>query len=1184
MHLTYFNQTKRRILIILLSFICLCPSPANAQQLKLSCKETPLKTVLKEITRQTGYSFAYSDALKQVNTSITCNINSNEPIAKVLSTLLNGKGISFTITGKQIILAPDNIAIKDDGTTQKPRIVIIKGKVTDETGEPLPGAAIQNKSTGKYSAADLDGAYSIEAVPGDMIMIRSIGMKDLEQEYAGKSNVLNVVLLSDIVKLDDVIVTGYQTISKERSAGSYAIVKGDKVSDNAVFRGDLGKSLEGVSAGLSVNSSDGEQGVTMRGLNSLNSNKSVLYVVDGVAMEESVINNMINYNDVNSITFLKDATAASIWGARAANGVVVITTKNGSRNKKVEITYDGSFTYKGTPDLDYFDNMSSDMYVKNMKEIFNPKVYTWDAATTTTLGAGGKPQPLISRHEQILYDHSRGLLSEDQMNKRLGELSSLSNKEQIEKYLYSKKMRTSHSLTLSGGSNNYRYYTSMLYEYNQNENRGKDNRYAINLKQEINLTKWLTLDGTINVSYLDKNTGAALINTSPTSLLPYAMLKDENGNNLPHTDLLIYDGVRQRMEKEGGVSLAYTPLDELSLNSNKSNILNVRTNVGAKINLFKGLTFDSRYQYQSSSGHQDIMADEQSYETRLERLQFTARPTAGQKVGKAYLPSKGSVYTNAHTLNSEWTFRNQFIYDNTFAKKHQLNILAGTEVRNSQYKNVANKVRGYNPQTLTFTVVDEATLGNVGVLDPVYPNSGYLKTQMLTKNSFTTGEIEKRFVSFYGNASYSFDSKYTLNASLRVDQSNLFGSDPSVQFRPLWAVGGAWNMKGERFLKDVSFLSMLSLRASYGLGGNSPDPGLGGPYDILLPATSMIFPNLGYNVITPANDKLTWEQTTTFNIGVDFGFLKNRLTGKIEFYNRKTTDLLAFAQTNPVTGWESALSNIGSLYNRGIEVTLSSVNIQNSKFRWSTDFVFTYNKNKITELYDKEGLLPGNMIYKTYVENYSASSLFAFQWAGLDKMGDPQAYDNGKKVKLIEDMENLESVPYLGTTQPKFFGALTNTFSFCNFDLSFMLVYNLGHKMRNDVNDFRRERSFGNIHKDFDQRWRQEGDVTNVPSYVTTTNDETKRRYYSFYKFADINVLSASYIKLRDLTLSYSLPERACAKIGVGAFRIKFQVGDLFTITSNKEGIDPEYFNLRGGYRTAKFGPSYSFGINLRFR
>ena len=509
------------------------------------------------------------------------------------------------------------------------------------------------------------------------------------------------------------------------------------------------------------------------------------------------------------------------------------------------------------------------------------------------------------------------------------------------------------------------------------------------------------------------------------------------------------------------------------------------------------------------------------------------------------------------------------------------------EVRSAKVNYQSTNLRGYNPQTMTYTSYDELSLSNVGVKNPIIPST--TGTAKLNGQSNSFSEVEKRYVSMYANGAYTYLGRYSLNGSIRIDRSNLFGSDHSVQFKPIWSVGTAWLIGEEAFMKEAEWLNRLNLRLSYGLGGNSPDLGLGGPYDILYPVNNSVFSTLGqgYVVLTPANDKLCWEKTRIFNIGADVAVLNNRLSGSLDIYFKNTTDLLGNIALHPSTGWVSALSNFGSMRNRGFELAVNSHNIAGRDFNWMTNLTLTYNKNKVTELYVEDGNAPSAVIHKNFVEGYAAQSLFAYRWAGLDEMGDPQVYnENGEKVKLSKDLTDVSALRCMGSMQPLWYGGLTNTFSYKDFSLSFMFIYNLGHKMRNDVNSFWSGRLSSNIHQDFEQRWRQPGDeqFTDIPSYVANTQESVSRRNTDFYRYADINVLDASYIKLRDLSLYYTLPQTVCNKIACDNVRFRLQMSNLFYWAANGEGIDPEAQNLRYGGRTTQFGPSCSIGVTINFK
>jgi outer membrane receptor protein involved in Fe transport len=420
-----------------------------------------------------------------------------------------------------------------------------------------------------------------------------------------------------------------------------------------------------------------------------------------------------------------------------------------------------------------------------------------------------------------------------------------------------------------------------------------------------------------------------------------------------------------------------------------------------------------------------------------------------------------------------------------------------------------------------------------------------------------------------------------------MDQSNLFGSDPSVQYKPIWAIGGAWKISEEEFMSSQSWLNDLSLRASYGLAGNSPDPGLGGKYDILNAGTSPGFETPGYVIITPGNDKLTWEKTRTVNVGFDTRFIDNRISLSMDYYHKKTTDLLGYIALNPTSGWPFTLVNLGAMTNEGFEISLNTHNIKGKDFNWYTTFTFSHNKNEITKLEVETPYTFSSMPREgNYVEGYSANSLFAYRYAGLDSNGNPQVYDKeGNVVAGIDSpMLSTDDVAYMGTTVPKFYGGLGNRFTYKSLELSFLFVYNLGHVMRKDANTFWGGRPTGNFHNDFDKRWRNPGDeaFTNVPKYSAIPDPDNRT---SLYYYADCNVLNASYIKLRDLALSWNVDPQICRKIYLEGVKLTFHISNLFYWAANNEGIDPEAYNLSlfTNNRRDKYGPTYSIGLTVNF-
>ncbi|WP_279109084.1 SusC/RagA family TonB-linked outer membrane protein [Butyricimonas virosa] len=1179
----FLIKMKLPLFLLMILFLSV-NTVAFSQTAKISVNftETPLSEVFAELGKQAKMVFLYDHKLVESKGKVSLKAD-NQELEKVLKGFLPTLGLTYVFEDSVVVIrkAPVDCPLK--------AVRMITGVVTDETGQPLPGVHVVIKGSHKGVATDVNGKFNVAVEDGTkpVFVLSFVGMEPQELKVSEKDN-YKVVLTAKLQKFDDVIVTGYQTISRERSAGSYSRVSGEEVSKKANLTGNILETLEGLTPGLSVNYGIGEDKFLIRGTTSINSSTEPLIVVDGVALEEGNIEELINSNDIESVTFLKDATSASIWGARAANGVIVITTKSGKTgDHRLKITYDGSFTYKGLPDFGYRGLMNSEQIIQSAKEIFDPEAYPWATVTTKNGGA------LVYPHEIPLYQYANGEIDEIERDRQLDALAKLNNRSQIEKYLLQPALFTKHTVSFSGAANNiYSIYGSVGYEYNQSIERTNTNKIMLNFKHNIQLKKWLKIDLTTNLSVQNVKTGLMPAYTNENTILPYEMLADEEGNPIDHSHTVFYKDYQDELETKSLLDLSYVPLDDMKEGFNKSKSVNGRVNLGIAINLIKGLKYEGRFQYQQNYSKSELFYSQNSSLVRIELARYTKPANPPSTTAPTYyLPTTGGRYTLANIDGMNWTIRNQFNYDRVFGKdKQQITAIAGMEIQSGVSTSNSNTRRGYDPQSQTYQAYDEKELATNGVSGAVYSNFGTPRNTLVTK-MFSQSETEKRFVSFYSNVAYTYNSKYTLNGSIRVDQSNLYGSDPSVQFKPIWSVGVAWNLKRESFMDQIDFLNRLDFRFSYGLGGNSPKPGKGGPYNLLNAKASTMFAGLGigYDIMYPANDKIHWERTRTINGGIDVAIFNNRITASIDVYHKLTTELLATKPTDQTLGWESFYTNFGDMKNQGFEVSLRTKNIFTRNFSWSTVLTMTNNRNKVLKLNLDGAMTAGKKVYMDYIEGYAGNSLFAYRWAGLSEEGNPQVYNaEGEIISDYQDESLTEdAVKFMGVTQPKWYGALTNNFSYKGFDFSFMLVYNFGHKMRRDVNNFWYGRLARNVSKKFLDRWREPGDekYTDVPKYVSkTVENKTKSRDITFYELADINVLDASYVKLRDITLSYSLPKSLCDKLFMDRITLRAQASNLFLIAANNDGIDPEYHHYRSGLRGTKYGPSWSFGLTINFK
>ncbi|MBQ0043704.1 MAG: SusC/RagA family TonB-linked outer membrane protein [Bacteroidales bacterium] len=1172
------KKTKR---IILLCISLMMGMALHAQsRYSVFVDNQPLSTAMKLISAQSEYKFVYNNDLIDVSKIISVDAESDS-IAEILNEVFGPCGVKYTIMGKQIALSVPEVAQAQVANGVRTRLV--QGTVTDNTGDPLAGADVMIAGSRNGTFTDMNGRYSLE-VPSDpntTLVFNFIGMREVSEQI-GKRSTINVILEEEASALDQIVVTGYQTLSRERSAGSFSSVGGAEVRSQANVEGNILRSLEGRAAGLSVTQTGDGVRYLIRGVSSINSKTDPLFIVDGVAMTKSQMDKMVNPNDVESINFLKDATAASIWGAQAANGVIVVTTKTGSASNKLTVSYNGSFTFHGKPNYSYMNMMDSRAFIDSVVDCFDPQTYKWEDINKSIYGLTRGDYRVVLPHENALYKYYRNEISIDERDAILDGLSSVNGRKNYEKAFMSNSYITNHSLSFSGGNDRSNFYASLEYQRNKGAYKNSTDDYKFFFRDVFHIAKWATLD----ISLTAYHSKGITYSTPNVSDIPYISYYDENGREMSHTDYIMTPLYQATVESAAGVKLDYYPVSEFNKDYTVNKSTGVNANGGLKINFTKFLSYEGRFQYSTTRGGSEHFVPSDSFIVRSQRAQATNMD------GESFLPSTGGYYTVGNSNETAYTVRNQLNLDLHLNDKmsHGITALAGFEFSDRLSRGYNSFLRGYDYQTMEHIAYDEYFLSTEGVKNPVLPSYATATINRFEPNSFTQNETEYRFVSMYANAAYTLQEKYSANASIRVDQSNLFGSDPSVQFKPIWSVGAIWNAGKEDFIRSNGWINRLNIRASFGYAGNSPNPGEGGPYDILTSYADVAYSEygLGYMIATPANDKLSWEKTRTINFGVDFAFLGNRLDGSIDLYDKRTTNLLSQVPVDPTTGFKTVLSNLGTMTNRGVELSLSSLNIQTALFQWTTDFNFTFNANKLVEMYLNEPESPYIMADKHYWVGYPFGTLFAYRWAGLDpEDGMPRVYNSkGEAVRSITDIDTTDVVDYKGTTVPPVFGSLSNTFRYGNFDLNVMFVYNLGHKMRSDICNKNSYRFCENIHNDFAKRWQNPGDeaFTDVPAYYSLKDSSINESDLTYlYRYADVNVLSASYIKLREVSFGYRLPSRVCKRLNAQSASVRLIASNLATIAFNGRGIDPESASLSYGGRTDKYHPYISASLNVEF-
>lgn len=1150
-----------------------------AQKITLNTKNTPIEKVLQSIRDQSGYEFLY-DLNDIKNHKVTVSLI-NGSVDEAMKQLVRDLPLTYQIVKNNVVLGRKKPSFLDQVIDRFANIDV-HGRVLDEENKPLSGAKVKVKGSNQSTVTDQKGEFYLPSVSDkEVLVITYIGY--VQRELKAAQNIGDVLLSLSDNKLEEVNVTvntGYQTLSKERSAGSFAkpdmsIVKNRSTSMNILQR------LDGLIPGLTVNNSpkSSENPFLIRGLstigvkdewgNEIGSNRNPLYVVDGIAIDNV---SSINPQDVADITVLKDATAASIWGARASNGVIVITTKKGTPNAKVKVTCDGFVNFQGKPDLGYLPRMTSKEFIEAAKEVYTKEYTRLNPWSTVTGFIGGNG---LAPHEVILYNEHRGIVSEAQANKSLDSLAGINNRQQIKDLFYRNAALTNHTISLSGGGKMYSFYGSTAYTGTISSTPGeKDNSYKVNLRQDLTLTNWVKVY--LITDLTNTITSAGKQSNIDYSFNPYQLFRGSKGEHLsvPYMGMLS-DSTRIAMENRSKVNLDYVPLDEVNYGHTKSDGLMNRITGGMQINLFKGLRFEGVYGYIHGTNRTTNYDDAKSYARRSELVQFTVAPTENS-IPKYYLPTTGGDYSVANLTQRNWTVRNQLVYDNAWSSDlHQLTLLAGQEAQEQLTISNTSLVKGYDEKLQTYALLDYQSLRTIGVKSPLMPNNQGIS--LLAAKPFYQSERMLRFTSYYANASYTYARKYSFNGSWRIDRSNLFGLDNSAQNKPVWSAGAKWSIGEEDFLAgSARWINHLALRATYGISGNSPMPGVASSHDVLEGLSSEVFPSgKGLSVATAANPKLTWETTNTLNFGIDFSLLDNRLSGAVDFYDKKTDNLIGNMNVNSFTGYSSIIGNYGSLRNKGVEFSINSVNITKLNFSWSTFLSLAYNKNTITQLNSPIAIATGGqLVGAQYVTGFPAFAVFAYNFAGLDGIGDPQIYLNDHTVtKDPRYVTRPEDILFMGTYQPVWSGGLSNVFQYKDFTLSANVSFNLGHVMRVIGGS-----SFPN--PNFLNRWRKPGDeeFTNIPSYEVNSALSLSRRNIEYYSAGNINVASASYIKLRDITLAYSLPKSLLRHVRTENISLRAQVSNLMLWKANHQGIDPEFdYSTPFGQGMVTLGASVKF-------
>lgn len=1170
------KSTSTRLLCGLgLFFLCFVfpVKTARAQDITVNFNNTPLINVLKEVQKQTPYKFVYNNSLVDVSKPVTVKSEALGIVA-FMNNLLKGTDISYKIVKNQITLSPKEFKNEEvpTGKEENPKQEqnVLKGVITDEAGVSIPGVTIRNSNSNKLVSSDLNGKFQIEAKEGDLLIFSSIGMETAEVRV-GKSVTLNITLKASTILLENIVVTGYQTLSRERATGSFAVVTSEKLENK--LQPSLKSILEGQSAGVVLTK---EGNLEIRGVSTISGTKDPLIVVDGYPLIGSGVGlESINPDNIETVTVLKDAVAASIYGARASNGVIVVTTKRASKGT-FSLSYKGTYGAILKPELSKLNIASVEDYMDAELDLYNQN----PNSPFTSYNSYSK----LSDYTYLLMAKDKGLIPAGEADALIAQLKNNDALRQIQGNLIRPRQSQQHNISLTGGTDKNLFSGTVRYTKElQNVIANDNSRLTADIYNTWKPKSWVTLRVLANINYSQSNTTNESYSTltafsSTSRILPYTQLYDNNGVMTPWAPV----GQRRLSTYDtypGMKSVLYHPETDLPLYSTAAENLQIRMGGDVTINFFDFLNGSIGGSWIKGASTSRTAADATSFVMRTAYNDGTSKTNPVNH----YIPEGGRIDENRGTIES-WVVRAQLNYNQAFDNdKHRVTAMLGSEINRDTYENVYLPTRlGYNPVSATF---------NSG-FDPYQYNNNRdnISGDMLfgTKPSYlgsisygsNYGVRDNRFVSWYGNASYELNSKYLISGSTRLDLTNFFGTDPKYRYRPTWSVGGTYKISEEEYFSSLKpIFNRFNIRASYGINGNISLSYT--PYLILsVGSHNTTTGGVSYGISSYPNNQLRWERTQIFDFGMDFSMFNNKVNIVFDFYKKKSTDLIASDAIDETRGTSSLTQNVGGLTNKGFELTINADPVKTHNFVWNTNFVVSHNTSNVDYYNVKRAYFTS---YGTangiLVQGYPMDGFWGARFAGLNNAGTALFY-NSKDEKVEGGSLKAEDAIYLGTLRPTFDLSWTNNFRYDNFEASIMFIGKFGHRYRKD--NF----SGSNyINRHVGERWKTPGDEekTIYPVLKSWNMD------MFYFPYSDVLVGNASYVKLRDFTLSYYLPKNIISNIGLSSLKLYFQTRNLFYITAKGVDIDPETaeVNTSGGtgamtnqgFTSLQLRPEFYFGV-----
>ena len=981
----------------------------------------------------------------------------------------------------------------------------IKGRVIDENDQPLIGAGITIAGTTSGEVTDLDGNFTIKTSKGSKLIISYIGYKEQELIAMGQTNV-TIKLQPDTQLLDEIVVVGYGAMKRSDLTGSVASVSSEAIEGYQAS--SIAGALGGQIAGVQITQSDGTPGsdfqINIRGVGTLNGDNSPLYIVDGFQVESI---EFLSNSDIESIEVLKDASSSAIYGSRAANGVLLITTKSGKVSRPV-ISYNGSASYRIIPK--YLDVLDTYEFVKIQGEINSSYTSAYYKPNTET--------------ETFRYNTLEDYRGAETVN--------------WQDLTFSPTWSQDHNVSVVGGSDQTKYSINFShYDEDGIFNNSGFTKTTAKIRFTQKLWKNVTLDATVNYANTNKRGAGTTADNGRFNTLAQILSARPTGGLKMTTDELINSPIDLEMLETGESLAQVNPVHQNENVTNTKKTDQWSGNVALTWEIIKGLTFKSAATYNTSFTRNDIFFKDGSKE--------------------AYRNGESPYGSSQYTKELRWVNYNQLTWRQKKGK-HSYDIMIGEEASSRKQEYIYG-------QAMDFPF-DNLGNDNLGL--------------GATPSAVRSYAAKNSLLSFFARANYNYNDRYLLTATVRADGSTVFSENNKWGFFPSFSA--AWRINKEKFMKKVKCISNLKLRAGWGTVGNDRIANYLS-LDLYTPEKY----GVGTDIVTVMNPKqlqnsnLKWEGSSTVNVGIDFGFFKDRLTFSIDLFNKDTKDLLLAQQLAYATGFATQMQNIGKIRNQGLEFSLMSTNIDKKNFIWQTNFNISFLRNTLVSLADGTNYVQArsgfdsNFTANDYIAivGQSIGLMYGYQFDGIYQSDDFTVNPDGTYTLKPGIVENTlytgglepgvvkyrdvtgdgkvttEDKTVIGNGLPLFYGGITNTFAFYGVDLSFMFQFNYGNDIYNATRLYATQTRSGrrNFLAEVADRWSPTNASNTVPKQDGYITNDVYSRF----------IEDGSFLRLKNVTLGYTFPRKWTEKAKISKLRVYATAQNLFCI-SNYSGYDPE--------------------------